>query len=347
VRAPSVRERLPRRRGLAGVPTERKVVHADLLLLAIVLLWAFNFTAVRYALSHGFEPLAYAPLRWVIAAVVFSAVTWRLEGSLRVSRRDFGALVFLAVLGLWVNQTAFSYAIRLASAATVALLFGTLPVFLALFSQLRGIERLHTREWAALGVAFVGVALIAVGGGGKVTAHVGGVALAILTAATFAAYSVGSVPLMRRYSPYRISAWTALIGTVLLAASGSWQLARQDWNLGGLAWSALLYTSLAATGLGNLFWFKVIGRVGPGRAALYLNLQPLLGAVFALIILSESLKALGESQAAPDCRRRRHRRRNRSRPGQTVRRSAGRVTACYRASSCPSTSSVERMAASL
>ncbi len=67
---------------------------------------------------------------------------------------------------------------------------------------------------------------------------------------------------------------------------------RQDWNLGGLAWSALLYTSLAATALGNLLWFKVIGRVGPGRAALYLNLQPLLGAVFAVLILSESLKPL-------------------------------------------------------
>jgi drug/metabolite transporter (DMT)-like permease len=41
-----------------------------------------------------------------------------------------------------------------------------------------------------------------------------------------------------------------------------------------------------------LLWFKVIGRVGPGRAALYLNLQPLLGVVFALLILSESLKPL-------------------------------------------------------
>jgi drug/metabolite transporter (DMT)-like permease len=95
---------------------------------------------------------------------------------------------------------------------------------------------------------------------------------------------------MRRYSPYRISAVTALIGSLMLMLSGSWQLARQDWDLGGLAWAALLYGALAAVGFGNLLWFKVIGRVGPGRAAVYLNLQPFLGAVFALLVLSEGLK---------------------------------------------------------
>jgi drug/metabolite transporter (DMT)-like permease len=286
VRAPTLR-----RGSVAGL-AERSDLSAELLLLLIVVLWAFNFTAVRYALSHGFKPLTYAPLRWVIAAVAFTAATWRLEGSLRIARREWPMLLGLTVIGLWVNQIGFSYATHLADAAPVALLFGTLPVFVAVFSQLRGLERLHAREWAALGVAFVGVALIAVGGGGKETVPAKGVVLAILTAATFAAYSVGSVPLMRRYSPYRISAATAIIGAVLLAATGSWQLSNQDWNLSALAWGGLLYGALASTAIGNLLWFKVIGRVGPGRAALYLNLQPLLGAVFAVIVLSESLKPL-------------------------------------------------------
>ena len=280
------------RPALARDVTERAVVPADLLLVAIVLLWAFNFTAIRYAVSHGFAPLTYASLRWAIAALAFSAVTWRLEGSLRVSRRDLGRLAVLAAIGLWVNQTALSYAVRLTGAATVALLFGVLPVFVALFSRLAGVQRLRAREWIGIGFSFVGVALIALGGRGRISAHAGGVALAILTAASFAVYSVGVVPMMRRYSPYRISAVTALIGASLLLVSSSWQLSVQDWDIGALAWGAMLYGALAAVGLGNLLWFKVIGRVGPGRAAVYLNLQPFLGAVFALAVLSESLGPL-------------------------------------------------------
>jgi drug/metabolite transporter (DMT)-like permease len=277
---------------LPGEGASRGVVPADLLLLVIVLLWAFNFTAIRYAVSHGFDPLAYASLRWVIAALAFSLVTLRLEGSLRVSRRDLGLLTVFATCGLLLNQTALTYALRLASAATVALLFGTLPAFIALFSAVAGVQRLNGREWAGIGVSFAGVTLIALGGSGRLSAHAGGIALAIVTAATFALYSVGVVPLMRRYSPYRISAVTALIGSLMLTLSGSWQLARQSWDVGGLAWAALLYGALAAVGLGNLLWFKVIGRVGPGRAAVYLNLQPFLGAVFAVIVLSESLKPI-------------------------------------------------------
>ena len=293
MRTPTVR-----RQHIPGLFEERRDLRAELVLVAIVVLWAFNFTAVRYSLTHGMKPLVYAPLRWVIATAIFSLVTWRLEGSLRIARRHWPMLLFLTVIGLWVNQIGFSYSIHVADAAPIALLFGTLPVFIAVTSQLRGLERLHGREWAALVVAFVGVALIALGGGGKETVPLKGVLLAMLTAGTFAVYSVFSVPLMRQYSPYRISAVTAVFGTVLLAGTGSWQLSSQNWNFGALVWGGMLWGALASTAIGNLLWFKVIGRVGPGRAALYLNLQPLLGAVFAVIILSESLKPLQIGGAA-------------------------------------------------
>jgi drug/metabolite transporter (DMT)-like permease len=278
---------------LVSAAAERPLaVSADLVLLGTVLLWSFNFTAVKYAVTHGFTPLTYAPVRWGIAGAAFAAVTWRREGSLKVSRRDLLLLALLASVGVFLNQICFAYASRLATASTVALLFGTLPVFVALFSQFAGVERLRLRHWIAVAVSFSGVALVAAGASGRLSAHVGGVLLALATAATFAAFSVGIVPLLRRHSPYRINATTGLIGAVLLASTGSWKLAAQHWSMGALAWGALLYGALVSAALGNILWFKGIGRVGPGRAALYVNLQPFLGAVFALLVLSESLRPL-------------------------------------------------------
>ena len=50
-------------------------------------------------------------------------------------------------------------------------------------------------------------------------------------------------PLMRRYSPYRISAFVLLVGMVPLLVSAVTQLARQDWDsLSGLAWTAFFYS---------------------------------------------------------------------------------------------------------
>ena len=63
----------------------------ELMLLATILLWAFNFTVTKYALEHGFHPLAYSAFRYGAGAVLFSAITYRREGTLRVRRRDIAA----------------------------------------------------------------------------------------------------------------------------------------------------------------------------------------------------------------------------------------------------------------
>jgi len=76
-------------------------------------------------------------------------------------------------------------------------------------------------------------------------------------------------------------------------AVGSGQLSTQDYgSLPALVWLAYAFAVLGPLFLTNLLWFNAIDRVGPSRAALYTNLQPFLGAIFALLILSESITPL-------------------------------------------------------
>jgi drug/metabolite transporter (DMT)-like permease len=98
---------------------------------------------------------------------------------------------------------------------------------------------------------------------------------------------------MRRYSPYRISAFMLLVGSVPLVASSVAQLLQQDWGeLGGLAWAAFVYSLFFSLVFTNIMWFTAIDRVGAARSSLYANLQPFLGALFALVVLSEDMGAL-------------------------------------------------------
>jgi drug/metabolite transporter (DMT)-like permease len=272
----------------------RHRIPADTLLLVTVLVWSLNFTAVKYALEHGFEPLVYSSVRFAAAALLFSSFTYVREGSLAVSRRDVWILLGAAGAGIWLNQMGFVYAVDLTSSvATVALCFGTLPIFVALIASLFRVERLNARVWAATGVSFFGVALVAAGSSGELGGDLGGILLALSTAATWAAYSVAIGPLMRRYSPYKISAVVLAAGCVPLLASASVQLLREDWgSITGLAWAACVYGFLFALVLTNVFWFTAIERVGAARSALFANLQPFLGAVFAVVILSERLSWL-------------------------------------------------------
>src|SRR5947208_6758619 len=122
---------------------------ADVMLLATVTLWALNFTVTKYVISHGFQPIAYSCLRFGGAGLVFAAITYVRERSFAIGRRDLMFLAVAALIGIFLNQLAFSYAIKLTTATTVALLFGTLPVLTGIFAYALGIHRLGSRFWVA------------------------------------------------------------------------------------------------------------------------------------------------------------------------------------------------------
>src|SRR5436190_583695 len=83
-------------------------------------------------------------------------------------------------------------------------------------------------------------------------------ALVVATAATWAAYTVAIAPLMRSYSPYRISALVLAIGWAAVALTGISQTAHQSFDLSGLVWVCLGYAILGPLVLTNILWFRAV-----------------------------------------------------------------------------------------
>ena len=264
---------------------------AEVLLFVTVVIYALNFTAAKFALERGFEPLTYSSTRFVLAAAAFALITWQREDTLRVARVDVKWLALMALVGVVLNQLVFAYALDRASASSTSLVFGTFPIFVALIASAVGTEQLRRRHWAATLVSFAGVALVAAGAGGaSFDGGIVGVLLGVGIAATWAGYSVGVRPLLTRYSAYRVSVWVMIIGAIPLALVSLAQLVGQSWGaITTFAWLAWLYTIAIGLVLANVTYFTSIDRVGAARASLYLNLQPFVGALLAVAILSEEL----------------------------------------------------------
>ncbi|HWH53955.1 MAG TPA: DMT family transporter [Gaiellaceae bacterium] len=268
----------------------RRPEAADLMLLVTVGIWSLNFTVTKYVLNHGFRPLAYSGIRFGAAALLFIGVTWSREHSFRLRRKDIPFIVGAALIGVSLNQVTFVYGTKLTTATTVALIFGTLPIMTALFAAAGGIESLDARFWLAAAISFGGVCMVAFGAKGGVSGDLWGYGLALVAAATWAAYSVSIAPLMTRYTAARISAFALTLGSIPVLIVGAPQIADQSFSgLPTLVWVAFVFAVLGPLFLTNLLWFNAIDRVGPSRASLYANLQPFLGAIFALLLLSEPL----------------------------------------------------------
>lgn len=147
------------------------------------------------------SPIAIATLRVVFAAVLLLAAGWRdLDGLRRISPRDRPLVVLSGALlaihfGSWIASLSFT-----STAASVALVC-TNPIFAALFGRLLG-DRVTGRELTGIAIAAVGCAVLAQGdwrAGGDALIGDG---LALVGAASAAAYLVvgrrlrSSVPLL-------------------------------------------------------------------------------------------------------------------------------------------------------
>jgi drug/metabolite transporter (DMT)-like permease len=261
------------------------------MLLTTVLLWALNLSVTKYILTHGLGPLPYATVRYGLAAVIFVGLTLVAERTLRIQRRHL-PIVALAAVTLWLNQLSFVFALDLATASTIGLLLGAIPIYTAVLGLVLGTEYPSRRFWMAAAISALGVSLVALGAGGEVSTSRLGILLGLTTGATWAVYSVTVAPLMRTYSPSRVSAIVIPATWILLALSGLSQTADQDWSLGWEIWALLIFATLGPLVLTNVLWFRSIHRIGPAKATLAANLQPFVAAVLAVILLSEPLSWL-------------------------------------------------------
>lgn len=270
--------------------TMRRFSTVDGMLAAAVGIWAFAVPLTKYALTHGLGPLTFAVIRYGVAAVLFAALTLVLDRSLRVSGRRNLELVAFATITLLVNQFCFLYALKLADATTVALIFGITPIVAGLTVVCLGLDRPSVPFWVGTALSVAGVALVAGGSGVEVSANLAGAVLALGVAVSWAVYSVVIAPLMRSYSPYRISAIVLAMMWVPLVAVSAPQVADQSYaSVEPLAWMCLAFATVFSLVITNVLWFRSVHRVGAARATLLANLQPFLAAVLSALLLSEAV----------------------------------------------------------
>jgi drug/metabolite transporter (DMT)-like permease len=262
------------------------------MLVVANVLWSLNYATTKYAFER-WNPLAFSGIRFTVAGLAMAVIVgWR-ECGLGVARADVPRVVIAGATGIFLNQITFNYALDYTAAANVALILGAAPAFTAAFAVALGHERVRPAHWVALGVSLSGVALVVQGGAGLAGFSLKGDLLAIGAALTWAAYSVMLRPLFGRYSAMRLSTLMILVGAVLMAPFAAVQLANQDFaSLGALRWGALAYSTVFPLVVTNVLYFGALRRVGAARATLFMYLQPFLGALFAALLLGETIGAI-------------------------------------------------------
>lgn len=264
---------------------------AHLALLAMVVIWGVNFSVAKIALAHV-TPLQFNVLRFPMAALLLFIVL-KLRGQLRLpSRSELPRVLALGVLGNMIYQLCFIFGLDHTSAGNAALLLAGMPIITALLSAALGQERVPARTWVGVVCTFIGIVMIVSGSRrapGQTHGTFIGDALMLGATIAWAGYTVGSRRLVDRHGPLLVTAWTLWIGAAGLVLVGLRDIARLDISALSVAtWSAIVYAGVLSIGLGYMFWYYGLSRLGNTRTSTYSNLTPVVGVLGAWLFLGEA-----------------------------------------------------------
>jgi drug/metabolite transporter (DMT)-like permease len=262
----------------------------DGLLLLMVLIWGANYSVVKSAI-RDIPPQAFNVLRMGVASAVFAAALLA-TGLPRVARADWGRLALLGTIGHFVYQVCFMAVLARTTASNSSLIIGCSPVAVSIASALAGHERVPRAQWIGILLSVAGVYMVVGSGAEFGGASLAGDLLTLGAVCCWAVYTVGSRPLLARYSPLAVTGVTMIAGTALYGSASITELARVRWaDVSAWAWTAMVLSAVLALNVAYLIWYTSVQRIGNIRTSAYSNLIPLVAIAIATLALGETMTA--------------------------------------------------------
>lgn len=275
----------------AEKPVAPRTVPVRLGLVLTMVFWGSAFVGSK-VIVFEVPPEVGAVLRFGLGAILMMGALFRRSARPVPPRGEWKRIAGVGIVGVTAFNTCFFHGLALAPASDAAMIIPAVsPVFTAAAGILFLGEPARRNRVGGLLVALVGATLFFWG----VITHTSGQGTRIFgdlfllgAAASWAAYSILSRPLLMRIGPLPATAWSMLLGSVLLLLLSSPKLAAVPWrSLSAKFWLVLAYLAVFPTVIAYLLWMEGIRVIGSGPATSFMFLAPVFALLLAALLLGE------------------------------------------------------------
>lgn len=250
--------------------------------------FASGTTIAVIAYEAGATPLSVVTTRITFTLLVVFVLIRATRGTLRLAPRDRAAAL---ATGLVLGLQSYTYyeAVGLLPVAIAILLLYLYPLLVGVLSHATGHERMRPILGVSMVVALIGLYFALDVDGSLLNPT--GIALGCVAAASLAIVVVASASLVRRAgSSLPVTLHMNLAASVMVAviSAGLGEFPLPATHEGWVAFA--LVPVFYATGF--ICFIMAIGTIGPVRASLIMNLEPVIAIVIGFILLDQLLKPL-------------------------------------------------------
>ena len=259
-------------------------------LVAAMVCWAFSFVWVKVAyISYG--PLTTTLFRLAIAAAfifIYSRIGKQL---MRIRPEDYLTFLLLAFFEPFLYFLGESYGLKYISSTMGAIIVSTIPLFSPLAASKFHGESLSARNLIGIILSFLGVSIVVFDSSFNLTASPLGIALEFLAVASAIGYTTVLVSLVKKYNAPTIVTWQNFIAVFfflplwLIFESKEFLAIKFDFK----AFGAIIELAVFASGMAFILFTYSLKNIGINRSTMFINVIPVLTAVFAWIILDDPM----------------------------------------------------------
>ena len=268
----------------------RAPVSAWVMLMLTALFWAGNVVASRNAVGE-LSPMVLVTIRWGTVTLVMLTFAWKpLIQEWPMIRKHWLPIALMGVFGFTAYQALYFTAAQYTSGMHLAILQGVAPVFIFAGARIFYGTPIGLIRGIGLICTLLGVMTVATRGEPHhllaMDLNIGDIAM-LFAAIFYAGYTVAlrSRPAISAFAFFTALSIFATIASLPLLV---WEMADHaaQWpTMRG--WVVIGYIVIFPSLLAQIFFIRGVAAIGPGRASLFYNLVPTLGAIMAVTLLGE------------------------------------------------------------
>jgi drug/metabolite transporter (DMT)-like permease len=262
-------------------------------LAVMTAIWGGTFIAGRIVLQ-SLGPFEAAFCRYAIATLCLVLLTVKLEGGLpKLRRHQVIPVVLLGLSGIFAYNAFFFLGLQTTPASRASLIVTTNPTVIALCAALIFKDKLTPLKLSGIFISLIGAAIVIARGNPMaiLAQGVGSGDLFLLgCVASWTVYTLIGKQVMITMSPFAATTYACLVGTPIFLIPALKEGLLQDWQTLSLTTClCILYLACLGTVVAFCWYYEGLKAIGPAKAAIFINLVPVVAVILAALMLNEPL----------------------------------------------------------
>lgn len=259
---------------------------AHLYVLTANIIYGANYSIAKSITPLYIKPFGFIVLRTLVATILFWAASLFFPKE-KLLRKDVWRLLSCAVFGIAINQLLFFKGLSLTSPINAGLMMISNPIFVLVLSFFFLSEQITWQKIIGIAAGISGCVVLILYGGrfsSVKSSSIGDVCI-LINALSYAVYLILAKPIMRKYHPVTIMKWIFLFGALMVLPFGFQEFDEVKWSsFDSNIWLGILFVVIGSTFFAYLFNTLGLVALSASVVSVYIYLQPLLAAGFALLL---------------------------------------------------------------